>query len=831
MTIKTIPTIKTVRLSFWLPWGVIIAGVALLIILLIMQVRSYQRNVNDYVQHSAYEELLRTQRLLEVTIKRGEQSNVDHIINDLKINHAIIRAALLDNGGKVLSATIASWKHQPITQVLPSFPYVSMLDSQSDHSEQLTLDDSNRILYTVIPVTLESNTQQQGLLYIEYDLTPLLSRSIQVINAQTAVFFIVLLLTSLLFLYFARQQILKPVNILKRGMQNIAEDKFDSQIAFDGDGEFSILSKELNRMAYQLEIRSIALKASEARFRQLAEASQEAIIFHDNGIIVDANSKVESLVGLTASNLIGKHLLDFVAPYHHEVTKTRMVQLSRGVWNVDVQNIKGEIIPTEVSVSEQMVDGHLLRVVAMHDISRRLAAEEEIRRLSSYDPLTGLANRHFLIERVAMEQKGVQKSQQISALATLNINGFKTVNDSLGMAVGDKVLRLVAKRLSSQLAQGQILARVEGDTFAVLMTHLGDNLESASAEAARIVEHLLTVINEDMQVDEHNLHLQAGAGVVMITDESQEPAELLREAETAMHQAKVAEDNRVHFFAHALQQAASERLAMRNELRGALLSSDQIVLHYQPQLTRSGKVYGVEALVRWQHPKRGLIYPGAFIEAAEKNGLIVPLGNKIMQQAAQALKHWHADIQHSAFHEPCTMAVNVSPRQFRETDFITRIEDILAEVGIDAMHFELELTESVVANDLELTVHKMQQLRKHGVRFALDDFGTGYSSLSYLKYLPIDILKIDRSFVMDIDASAHPENGKRPAVLIDAIVAMAHQMNMRVLAEGVETLAQLNYLKAAGCDVYQGYHFSKPLAEADLLKWAEVELPQFRQDS
>lgn len=831
MTIKTIPTIKTVRLSFWLPWGVVIAGVALLIILLIMQVRSYQRNVNDYVQHSAYEELLRTQRLLEVTIKRGEQSNVDHIINDLKINHAIIRAALLDNGGKVLSATIASWKHQPITQVLPSFPYVSMLDSQSDHSEQLTLDDSNRILYTVIPVTLESNTQQQGLLYIEYDLTPLLSRSIQVINAQTAVFFIVLLLTSLLFLYFARQQILKPVNILKRGMQNIAEDKFDSQIAFDGDGEFSILSKELNRMAYQLEIRSIALKASEARFRQLAEASQEAIIFHDNGIIVDANSKVESLVGLTASNLIGKHLLDFVAPYHHEVTKMRMVQLSRGVWNVDVQNIKGEIIPTEVSVSEQMVDGHLLRVVAMHDISRRLAAEEEIRRLSSYDPLTGLANRHFLIERVAMEQKGVQKSQQSSALATLNINGFKTVNDSLGMAVGDKVLRLVAKRLSSQLAQGQILARVEGDTFAVLMTHLGDNLESASAEAARIVEHLLTVINEDMQVDEHNLHLQAGAGVVMITDESQEPAELLREAETAMHQAKVAEDNRVHFFAHALQQAASERLAMRNELRGALLSSDQIVLHYQPQLTRSGKVYGVEALVRWQHPKRGLIYPGAFIEAAEKNGLIVPLGNKIMQQAAQALKHWHADIQHSAFHEPCTMAVNVSPRQFRETDFITRIEDILAEVGIDAMHFELELTESVVANDLELTVHKMQQLRKHGVRFALDDFGTGYSSLSYLKYLPIDILKIDRSFVMDIDASAHPENGKRPAVLIDAIVAMAHQMNMRVLAEGVETLAQLNYLKAAGCDVYQGYHFSKPLAEADLLKWAEVELPQFRQDS
>ena len=236
-------------------------------------------------------------------------------------------------------------------------------------------------------------------------------------------------------------------------------------------------------------------------------------------------------------------------------------------------------------------------------------------------------------------------------------------------------------------------------------------------------------------------------------------------------------------------------------------------------------MHGVEALVRWQHPRRGLIPPGAFIAEAEASGLIIPLGHWVLQEAATTLRRWQNDNAHAAWAQPLTMAVNVSPRQFREPDFVDRVCAILEQLGLNALSLELELTETVVADDLDATLEKMQQLRRYGVRFALDDFGTGYSSLSYLKRLPIDTLKIDRSFVMDIDAPTPAVlGGKRPAVLIEAIIAMAHQLDMQVLAEGVETPAQLAHLKASGCDIFQGYFFSKPLPEAQLQPWAAARM-------
>ena len=272
-----------------------------------------------------------------------------------------------------------------------------------------------------------------------------------------------------------------------------------------------------------------------------------------------------------------------------------------------------------------------------------------------------------------------------------------------------------------------------------------------------------------------------------------------------------------------MQEAASERLALRNDLRQTLRlppQAQQLLLHYQPQVDAAGRLLGVEALVRWQHPTRGMIPPGAFIAEAESCGLIVPLGHWVLHEAVACLRRWQQQADGAPWASQLTMAVNVSPRQFRESDFISRIEDVLAQVGVSALSLELELTESVVADDLEATLEKMALLRSRGVRFALDDFGTGYSSLAYLKRLPIDTLKIDRSFVMDIDAPIQSGPGKRPAVLIDAIIAMAHQLEMRVLAEGVETATQRERLVRAGCDIFQGYYFSRPLSEANLQAWA-----------
>ncbi len=314
----------------------------------------------------------------------------------------------------------------------------------------------------------------------------------------------------------------------------------------------------------------------------------------------------------------------------------------------------------------------------------------------------------------------------------------------------------MARRLSALQGQGQTLARVDGDTFALLLCDLQGDLNQASAEAARTIERLLAAIAEPLEVHGQVLHLSAGAGVVMIPNDSRDAPELLREAETAMHRAKDAGDSRVYFFAHALQEAASERLALRSDLRRALEAKPApLLLHYQPQVDSQGRLAGVEALVRWQDPRRGLVSPGAFHPRSRSQRPDRAPG----QLGAGRSRHHSAPLAKRSRCAPwatkLTMAVNVSARQFREADFIGRIESLIARVGIEAFSLELELTESVLVDDLEATLEKMAQLRSHGVRFALDDFGTGYSSLAYLKRLPIDVLKIDRSFTMDIDAPEH----------------------------------------------------------------------------
>ena len=551
----------------------------------------------------------------------------------------------------------------------------------------------------------------------------------------------------------------------------------------------------------------------------------EAIFLHSGGHIVDANAAAERLMGVAPGGLRGTDMLSWVAPGSRDAIRQRVALRVEGTWSVDMVNAQGQLIAAEASVRQRELDGNVLRVVAVRDIRERLAAEAQIRQLAHFDALTGLHNRRFLLEQVAAElaHAPVDGQPRRAALATLNLNAFQAVNDSLGMAAGDAALRIVAQRLSSLLTVGQSLARVDGDTFALLITDLHGDLQAASAQAARAIEQLLAAVAEPLEVRGQALHLSAGAGVVMIPNDSRDPPELLREAETAMHRAKEAGDTQVQFFAHALQEAASERLALRNDLRQTLRlppQAQQLLLHYQPQVDAAGRLLGVEALVRWQHPTRGMIPPGAFIAEAESCGLIVPLGHWVLHEAVACLRRWQQQADGAPWASQLTMAVNVSPRQFRESDFISRIEDVLAQVGVSALSLELELTESVVADDLEATLEKMALLRSRGVRFALDDFGTGYSSLAYLKRLPIDTLKIDRSFVMDIDAPIQSGPGKRPAVLIDAIIAMAHQLEMRVLAEGVETATQRERLVRAGCDIFQGYYFSRPLSEANLQAWA-----------
>ena len=822
-------TVRVFNLRLWLPLSLIIASAVMALILIADQQRHYAQDLQRFADHTAHAELLETQRALETVLRRSDGSGTVGIVSQLGLNPAIAHAALVGPDGKVIAATRFAWKGRTATEHVPGYTEDALRQVRRAQRELLTLDRAQLRLTAVAPVTMglqsgEVRATRQGMLWIDYDLRPVAAETWNQLRTQAVVLAMAVLLGSLGLLALARWGILRPVAALRAGMERIGAGDFTHLPRLQGSGDFHDLGQALQKMANELQARNTALAESEARFRQLSDASFEAIILHENGRITDANAAADRLMGVAPGGLVGTAMLSWVSPPFLERTIQRTTQGMEGVWEVDLQDAQGQTIPCECSVRRRQLDNRQVRVVAVRDIRTRLAAEAEIRQLAHFDALTGLSNRRSLLEQVVQELAAADLQPRRAALATININAFQSINDSLGMAAGDTVLRTMARRLSALQSQGQRLARVDGDTFALLLCDLQGDLNQASAEAARTIERLLAAIAEPLEVQGQVLHLSAGAGVVMIPNDSRDAPELLREAETAMHRAKDAGDSRVYFFAHALQEAASERLALRSDLRRALEAKPApLLLHYQPQVDSQGRLAGVEALVRWQDPRRGLVSPVHFIPEAEASGLIVPLGNWVLEEAATTLHRWQNDPACAAWATKLTMAVNVSARQFREADFIGRIESLIARVGIDAFSLELELTESVLVDDLEATLEKMAQLRSHGVRFALDDFGTGYSSMAYLKRLPIDVLKIDRSFTMDIDAPEHSGQGKRPAVLIDAIVAMAHQLDLRVLAEGVETLAQQERLLRSGCDLFQGYRFSRPLPEAEFRAWAAAQ--------
>lgn len=822
-------TVRVFNLRLWLPLSLIIASAVMALILVADQQRHYAQDLQRFADHTAHAELLETQRALETVLHRNDGSGTVGIVSQLGLNPAVAHAALVGPDGKVIAATRFAWKGRTAAEHIPGYTEDAVRQVRRAQRELLTLDRAQLRLTAVAPVTMglqsgEVRATRQGMLWIDYDLRPVAAETWNQLRTQAVVLAMAVLLGSLGLLALARWGILRPVAALRAGMERIGAGDFTHLPRLQGSGDFHDLGQALQKMANELQARNTALAESEARFRQLSDASFEAIILHENGRITDANAAADRLMGVAPGGLVGTAILSWVSPPFLERTIQRTTQGMEGVWEVDLQDAQGQTIPCECSVRRRQLDNRQVRVVAVRDIRTRLAAEAEIRQLAHFDALTGLSNRRSLLEQVVQELAAADLQPRRAALATININAFQSVNDSLGMAAGDTVLRTMARRLSALQSQGQRLARVDGDTFALLLCDLQGDLNQASAEAARTIERLLAAIAEPLEVQGQVLHLSAGAGVVMIPNDSRDAPELLREAETAMHRAKDAGDSRVYFFAQALQEAASERLALRSDLRRALEAKPApLLLHYQPQVDSQGRLAGVEALVRWQDPRRGLVSPVHFIPEAEASGLIVPLGNWVLEEAATTLHRWQNDPACTPWATKLTMAVNVSARQFREADFIGRIESLIARVGIDAFSLELELTESVLVDDLEATLEKMAQLRSHGVRFALDDFGTGYSSLAYLKRLPIDVLKIDRSFTMDIDAPEHSGQGKRPAVLIDAIVAMAHQLDLRVLAEGVETLAQQERLLRSGCDLFQGYRFSRPLPEAEFRAWAAAQ--------
>ena len=550
-------------------------------------------------------------------------------------------------------------------------------------------------------------------------------------------------------------------------------------------------------------------KAAEEELRIAAATfqAQEAILITDsNATILRVNQAFEEVTGYSAEEVIGKNPHILQSGRHDAAFYQAMWSLLRdtGKWSGEVWDRRknGEIYPKLMTITAVYDDKQRLTnyVAVFADISKRKQSEQEIHQLAFYDTLTQLPNRRLLMDRLHQAMAVSLRSGEHGALLFLDLDHFKTINDTLGHAMGDLLLVEVSHRLKAAVREGDTVARLGGDEFVVLLEGLSSQQDEAASQTEQAAEKIRFELNRPYRLKNQEHHATTSVGVCLFRGQLESVEELLKHADIAMYQAKAAGRNDIRFYDPKMQAALEKRAAMVADLRHAL-SRQQFQLHYQIQVDNLGHPLGAEVLLRWEHPERGFVFPDQFIPAAEETGLIVPIGLWVLETACAQLNAW----QHGASTRDLTLAVNVSARQFRQADFVAQVQRALLESGAKASHLKLELTESIVLENVDDTISKMQALKMLGVEFSMDDFGTGYSSLSYLKRLPLDQIKIDQSFVRDITTDPND------AAIVNTIIAMTKSLGLNVIAEGVETEAQREFLENHGCQAFQGYLFSRPV--------------------
>jgi len=555
------------------------------------------------------------------------------------------------------------------------------------------------------------------------------------------------------------------------------------------------------------------LLKSEQRYRSIFESLVDAYFeITREGVLIELSPSIESILGFTHSELLGRRLWDYC------ISKDRadelQHQLLRGQevidWEFDIRAVDGSTVACAVTAKIDSQSYGEAKWVhgTIRDIRERKQAEEKIEYQAYYDALTGLPNRISLNERLELILSRSKRNQYNGSLLLIDLDRFKTINDALGHAVGDALLKEVSVRLTDTANNAELVARIGGDEFAVLLSGVEGDAQTTARRAQDIAEKILQILSGTCHINNHELYITPSIGITLFPMQQEDAGTVFRHADTAMYQAKEAGRNAIRFFLPGMQDQVDERLAMEKDLRGAL-DRDELELYFQPQINAQGKIFGAEGLLRWIHPERGMVPPDKFIPISEETGLILPIGEWVMMRACQLLRSWQdspfgRSIQH--------IAVNVSPWQFNQPDFPSQVERVLAQTGADPRRLGIELTEGMMIDNVDDTVKKMASLKALGVKISIDDFGTGYSSLSYLKSLPLNILKIDQSFVRDITID------ESDAAIVETIISMARHLGMSVVAEGVETQEQLDFLAKNGCDSYQGYYFSKPLPVSEFEK-------------
>jgi diguanylate cyclase (GGDEF)-like protein/PAS domain S-box-containing protein len=529
------------------------------------------------------------------------------------------------------------------------------------------------------------------------------------------------------------------------------------------------------------------------------------------GKVLYWNRAAEETYGWSSGEALGRRSRDLTVPKESLEKADEVVSELRAgrTWSGEVllRRKDGSYVPVFVTATPLFdARGDLAGMIGVSsDISERKALEAELERRASHDPLTGLPNRHAFVERIGQALRRTRRKQNSRKVGVLfmDLDGFKTINDSLGHEAGDRLLVAVAECLRNRLRTEDVLARFGGDEFAVLLEDT-----AGTSEAIRVAQRIAEDLREPFTVDDFQVSVNTSIGITLGTAQAKDdPERMLREADSAMYRAKEEGPGRYAVFDPAMQARAQKRLELEAELRQAL-EQGEFVLYYQPEVSlHDGKMVGIEALLRWQHPQRGLLQPSAFLPLAEETDLIVPIGRWVLEEACGQAKRWEEE---RPLASPMTMEINLSSKQLRRQGLVRTVEEALTRADLEVHTLALDMTETVLIRVSEDNTQALDALKEMGVRLGLDDFGTGYSSLSYLKRFPVDRVKVDKSFVKGLGENA------TDTALVRMIIDLCHTLGVEVLAEGIETSDQATLLRDMGCDMGQGYYFARPLRAEEL---------------
>ncbi|MFA6958173.1 MAG: EAL domain-containing protein [Thermoanaerobaculia bacterium] len=548
------------------------------------------------------------------------------------------------------------------------------------------------------------------------------------------------------------------------------------------------------------------IRASEERYRLLFERNPAGVFRCDAaGRILDCNQACARILGFASpSELMRMNLSHLFVTQDEMMVEFRDLRARGSITNREVELRRPDGVSSWVLVNvaiRELDDGREIIEGGVVDITERKHAEAKIEYQAYHDALTGMPNRLLLQDRLEVALAQARRLDRMLGLLLIDLDEFKLINDTLGHHVGDKLLQRIASRLRTAVRDDETVARMGGDEFTVLVPQMLDE-----RHAILVAEKLIDAVAEPIEIEGHSLYPTASIGIALFPNDGADAATLLRSVDAALYRAKELGRNNFQLATPAMNDRAAERLSLERNLRVAL-DRKELVLHYQPQCDlRTGIIRGVEALIRWNHPQKGLLPPGAFIPVAEETRLIVPIGEWVMREACAQMRRW----QESGL-PPMRVSVNLSPKQFRRGDLARTVRQVLRETGVDPAALELEITESLAMQRTDWTIETLRELKALGVQIAIDDFGTGYSSLGYLKAFPIDCIKIDRSFVEHIDTS------ESDAAIVSAVIAVAKSLRLRTIAEGVETPKQKEFLEQRGCDEMQGYLLARPLDPAAAL--------------